>query len=194
MAAAATADSAAPVKAGPSMIVQLGVLLVMTGAAIGIGYVSGGYLNPGGPPAAATAPASHAAPADGKATPEAGHGAGADAGHGAPADAHGEAAAASVSPEHPMIIPLAPITTNLAAPDQVWIRMEVSILLEAAPEQADLADVIHQDILAYVRTVKMHQVESASGFQHLKADLEDIASVRSQGKVKHVLIRTLLFE
>lgn len=189
MAAAATAEAAGPTKAGPSMIVQLGVLLALTGAAVGIGWISGGYLNPGGAPAAETATAadSHAAPAHGKPA--------ADDGHGAPAgDDHGEGAAAAVSPQHPMIIALAPITTNLAAPDQVWVRMELSILLEAAPEEADLADVIHQDILAYVRTVKMHQVAGASGFQHLKADLEDIASVRSEGKVKHVLIRTLLFE
>jgi flagellar FliL protein len=42
--------------------------------------------------------------------------------------------------------------------------------------------------------VKLAQVEGASGFQHLKADLEERAAVRSGGKVRKILIRTLLFE
>ena len=45
-----------------------------------------------------------------------------------------------------------------------------------------------------MRTVKLHQIEGASGFQHLKADLEERAAIRSDGHVKQVLIRTLLFE
>ena len=57
-----------------------------------------------------------------------------------------------------------------------------------------MADAIHQDLLAFVRTVKMHQIEGASGFQHLKADLGERASIRSGGHAKAVLIRTLLFE
>ena len=62
------------------------------------------------------------------------------------------------------------------------------------PADPGLADAIHQDLLAFVRTVKMHQIEGASGFQHLKADLAERASIRSDGHVKAVLIRTLLFE
>ncbi|TIP53475.1 MAG: flagellar basal body-associated protein FliL, partial [Mesorhizobium sp.] len=31
-------------KKGPSLVIQLAMLLVMTGAAIGMGWVSGGYL------------------------------------------------------------------------------------------------------------------------------------------------------
>ena len=45
-----------------------------------------------------------------------------------------------------------------------------------------------------IRTVKMHEIEGASGFRHLKEDLEERAAIRSDGHVKQVLIRTLLFE
>ncbi|EHK52231.1 flagellar basal body-associated FliL family protein, partial [Allomesorhizobium alhagi] len=62
------------------------------------------------------------------------------------------------------------------------------------PQSPDLIESIHQDLLAYLRTVKLHQVEGASGFQHLKADLEERAKIRSGGHVKQFLIRTLLFE
>ena len=53
---------------------------------------------------------------------------------------------------------------------------------------------IHQDILAYVRTLKLHQIEGSSGLIHLKADLDERAAIRSDGHVKRVLIRTMLFE
>jgi len=42
-----------------------------------------------------------------------------------------------------------------------------------APQPPALTEQIHQDLLALVRTLKMHQIEGASGYQHLKADLEE---------------------
>src|SRR5690606_38270777 len=101
--AAAVKDAAvadAPTKSGPSLNVQIGVLLVMTGAAVAMGWLSGGLLT-GGKPGAE--PAAHAAAS--------GHG-GSKSGHDA------EAPAAET------IIPLAAITTNIASPSDVWVRME----------------------------------------------------------------------
>ena len=57
-----------------------------------------------------------------------------------------------------------------------------------------MAEQIQQDLLAYVRTLKLHQIEGASGYQHLKADLEERAALRSGGHVKQVLVRTMLLE
>jgi flagellar protein FliL len=163
---------AAEQKPGPSLVVQLGALALVTAAAVGLGWVSGGYLNDG----AVEKPAVHAAP-----TSIHGETAEGDDGH------------ASEQTPSDTLIPLAGITTNLAAPDDVWVRMEVSIVLDE-PQDASLPELVHQDLLAFVRTVKMHQIEGASGFQHFKADLEERAAIRSDGHVKQVLIRTLLFE
>ncbi|MEP9399840.1 flagellar basal body-associated FliL family protein [Mesorhizobium sp. KR2-14] len=90
-------------------------------------------------------------------------------------------------------IQLEAITTNLAVPNTMWVRLEASIVLDQPPSPT-LADEIHQDLLAYMRTVKVYQIEGASGFRNLKADLEERARIRSSGHVKQVLIRTLLFE
>ncbi len=57
-----------------------------------------------------------------------------------------------------------------------------------------MTEQIHQDLLAYVRTLKLHQIEGASGYQHLKADLDERATLRSGGHVKQVLVRTMLLE
>jgi flagellar FliL protein len=93
----------------------------------------------------------------------------------------------------PTLVTLAPITTNLASPSDVWIRLEASVLYDT-PQSAALTEEIHQDLLALVRTLKMHQIEGASGYQHLKADLEERAAIRSGGHAKQLLIRTLLLE
>ncbi|TIS84784.1 MAG: flagellar basal body-associated FliL family protein, partial [Mesorhizobium sp.] len=83
--------------------------------------------------------------------------------------------------------------TNLAAPSEIWIRLEASVLYDA-PQPQEMTEQIHQDLLAFVRTLKMHQIEGASGYQHLKADLDERAALRSGGHVKQVLIRTMLLE
>jgi flagellar protein FliL len=159
----------APEKKGPSLVVQIGALLVLTAVAVGAGWLSGGYLN------------------GGKAAPAAAH---APAGHG---DQEKGVEGHDAEPASQTIIELAGITTNLAAPSNVWIRMEASIVLDE-PQDESLPELIQQDFLAFVRTLKLHQIEGASGFQHFKADLQDRAAIRSGGHVKQVLIRTLLFE
>ena len=164
--AVATVETSEPSK-GPSLVVQIAVLLVLTGIAAGTGLFAGNMLNGSAPVDTPTGSAAH-----GKAEP-AGDTAEADAKRG--------------------IIALAPITSNLAAPADTWVRMEVAAVFEGAPDPA-VADAVHQDLMAYLRTVKLHQVEGASGYQHLKSDMEERAQIRSEGKVKALLIRTLLFE
>jgi len=169
---AAAAAEPAP-RSGTSLVVQLGALVVMTLAAAGMGWVSGGFMvgkESGGEPA------SHAA-ADA-------HGGG---GHGEESG-HGEQPPASET-----VIPLDAITTSIASPSDTWVRMEVSIVVDD-PQDQELPGLVLQDLLAYIRTVKMHEIEGASGFRHLKQNLEERAAIRSDGHVKQVLIRTLLFE
>ncbi len=168
----------APEKTGPSLITQIGALLGVTALAVGVGWFAGNYLNgesagAAGEKAAAAAP-EKVMPAHREAEEKR------QEGHGA-------------EPASPTVIQLAGITTNLAAPSDVWIRMEASIVLDE-PQDAGLSERVHQDFLAFVRTLKLHQIEGASGFQHFKADLEERAAIRSNGHVKQVLIRTLLFE
>lgn len=149
------------VKRGPSVVVQLGVLAVLTLAAGGVGWLSGGYLNKG-----------VATPAETTARQEAGQ--------------------PPAAPSN--VVDLVPITTNLAVPESVWVRLELSLVLDRPLEDQTLPDAIQQDILAYIRTVKLMQVQGASGYQHLKSDLLERAAIRSNGLVKDILIRTMLFE
>lgn len=158
----ATVEETSPPEKGPSLIIQLAVLLGLTVAAVGAGWLTGQYLT-----ATQSAPALTSQPARGE---------------------EGEAPAAADG-----ILPLQPVTTNLAGPGETWVRMELALVFEDETDAA-IAEFVHQDIMAYLRTVTLSQIEGASGFQHLKSDLEERAQIRTGGKVKSILIRTLLFE
>jgi len=157
-------------KDGPSLIVQVVALLVVTALAAGMGWYAGGYLE------------AHYAQQEKPAS------AGESEVSEKPVEqVSGEAAASS------NVITLDPITTNLADPSDVWVRLELAVVLEDGSDPA-LAQEIHQDFFAFMRTVKLKQIESASGFQHLKADLLERARIRSGGRVKEVLFMTFLYE
>ncbi len=162
------------VKSGPSLVVQIGVLVVLTLVTGGAGWLSGGYLGLGGSvPAAAPTTETGQAPAGDHAQPEGGE-------HGTPGVSN--------------VVDIAPITTNLAVPDTTWIRLELSLVFDKPPEDPALPDLVQQDLMAYIRTVKLMQIEGASGYQYLKSDLLERAGIRSGGLVKDVLVRTMLVE
>lgn len=179
MAAAAGNEKEAPPAKGSSLVVQIGVLAVLTLVAVGTGWFVGGYLKSEANPQPVAAAGEKAA-----------------GGHAAPAADHGEAPADGETPAlyaDPTIIDLVPLTTNLAAPSDTWVRAELAVHFTRQPP-VGVADAIHQDMLGYLRTVKLHQIEGPSGFQHLKADLLERANLVSKGEVKEILVRTLLFE
>ncbi|MBB5571456.1 MULTISPECIES: flagellar basal body-associated FliL family protein [Rhizobium] len=91
------------------------------------------------------------------------------------------------------IVQLEPITTNLAYPSQNWIRLEIALMFKDKPDQ-QLAEAIHEDILAYVRTVSLQQVEGPRGFQYLRDDIQERVDLRSEGRVSKVMFRTFVIE
>lgn len=160
-------DDTAPPKNGPPLFVQIGCLVGLTVVAIGIGWASGLYLNSRQPNAA-------------------------------PGEQLGAVQKATQTnladaQEALGVVYLEPITTNLAGPTGTWVRLELALVFDGEPDML-AAQTIQQDTLAYLRTVKIHQIEGASGFHHLRADLEERAALRTNGKVKSILIRTMLFE
>jgi len=88
------------------------------------------------------------------------------------------------------------IITNLAAPERTWVRLEVALVMdnEQSPEASALAAAISEDIVAFLRTLSLRQIEGASGFQHLREDLADRVRVRGGGKARDLIIQTLVVE
>ncbi len=164
-------DTPPPETTGPSLMVQVAALVGLTVVAVAIGWLAGLYLSGQQPDAR---PGSHGEAEAGKAVKAS------------------ETRLAEVG-EKLGVVYLEPVTTNLAGPAETWVRLELALVFADKPDLV-VAQTVQQDILAYLRTVKFHQVEGPSGFQHLKSDIEERAAIRSEGKVRSVLIRTLLFE
>ncbi len=157
-------DATADKPKGPSLAIQLAVLAVLTVGAVGAGWVSASMI--GDRRAAAT----------GEVTP----------------DRATEIRTSEMS-NGVGIVHIDPITTNLGTPADMWIRLELSLVFTGEPNVA-MSELIHQDLLAYLRTIKVHQIQGASGFQHLKSDLSERAQIRSDGVVREVLVSTMLVE
>lgn len=91
---------------------------------------------------------------------------------------------------------LEPVVTNLANSGETWVRVESSIVFAngALPNPDVAAAEIRQDILAYLRTLSLPQIEGASGLQHLREDLNERASLRSKGLVRELIVETLIVQ
>lgn len=168
MAKAAEATQApAAAAAGPSLVSFMVAMVVLTGLSLGAGGMFGlQVLSRVGqhPPAAKTA---------------------------APPGATGKGRFSDKASLHA----LSPIITNLASPERTWIRLEASIVIDAEGVDAKaLSAAITDDTVAYLRTLSLPLIEGASGLLHLREDLNDRARVRSGGKVRDIIVHTLIVE
>ncbi|MBV9909688.1 MAG: flagellar basal body-associated FliL family protein, partial [Hyphomicrobiales bacterium] len=75
-------------------------------------------------------------------------------------------------------------------------RLEGSIIFDpkslAHPEA--VAGQIGDDVLAYLRTVSLRQLEGPIGLENIRQDLNERAATRSGGKVRAFVIRTLVVQ
>jgi flagellar FliL protein len=91
---------------------------------------------------------------------------------------------------------LSPIVTNLAAPADNWARVEASMVTESLEEEeaSILAARISEDIVAYLRSASVSQFAGVRGLQHLRDELTERANLRSSGKVRELIIETLVIQ
>ncbi len=89
-----------------------------------------------------------------------------------------------------------PVVTNLAAPPDVWIRVEGSILFEGKtlPHGEALVAQISSDILAYMRTQTLQDIQGVAGLQHLRQDLDERVATRTDGHVREFMIKSLVVQ
>lgn len=104
--------------------------------------------------------------------------------------------AGAPSPQPSAIVDLPPIVTNLGSPQDTWIRLEGSIVFDprTLPHPEAVAAKIGDDVLAYLRTVSLRQLEGPIGLEDIRQDLNERAATRSGGKVRAFVIRTLVVQ
>jgi flagellar FliL protein len=106
------------------------------------------------------------------------------------------ALAAMRYPEGTGLKDLAPIITNLSQPPETWVRLEASLVFNAkgGPLPDLLVGEIGNDVLAFMRTVTLRQIEGPSGLRQLGEDLNERVAIRSGGRVRELIIQTLVVQ
>jgi flagellar FliL protein len=57
-----------------------------------------------------------------------------------------------------------------------------------------LAAHVSEDIITYLRSATVTQFEGSRGLQHLRDDLTERANIRSSGKIRELIIETLVIQ
>lgn len=169
-------------------------LILATLLAAGLGV---GSTKVPGWPGAAPKPAAAQAGAHDAAAPEKSadtHGKGADA-HGKSEkkdDKHGAKTPPPTTVSGVQTMP--PIVGPLRAPAQIWVRFEGAIVLDEidAKRAKELMAEIANDTLVYFSTVSLPEIEGPVGLKAVREDLYERARIRSDGKVRELLIQTLV--
>ena len=119
----------------------------------------------------------------------------------ASADAHpGEKPQEGESRDAPLMqlgtMDIPPAVTNLASPRDVWVRIEGAIVFEGAkPPGGDaLAAEISSDLLAFLRTLTLDQIQGVAGLEHLRSDINERVRTRSQGLARKFIIKALVVQ
>ncbi|MGO8798188.1 MAG: flagellar basal body-associated FliL family protein [Roseiarcus sp.] len=112
-------------------------------------------------------------------------------------EAAAEQKAPGVSPDaNSRLLDLPAVVTNLGSPQETWIRLEASLLFDpkATPQPDALGAEIAGDILAFLRTTSLSQIQGPAGLQNLRDDLNERVAIRSGGAAKELVIRTLVVQ
>lgn len=174
------ADSRPPEqRPEPGILVPLLIVLVL-GAGAGFGY---GTTLGAPPPASAARTSGQVGDADGpkRAT---------SAGESSPM---GKADVERLK-EH--VVPLEPMIVNMGSAAGRWLRLEGSVAFAQPIKEGREALVaqLNEDLMGYLRSASLAQVESASSLEFLRDDLTEIVQLRTKGRAKRFVLRTLVIE
>jgi flagellar FliL protein len=162
--------------AGGSMVAFLAVLVVL--ALVGAGAGAGFSMMVLQKPASAAAA-------------KVKEGEGADVAH-APAAPKDEKAGESAAD---LIAPLAPILVSIGGKREHFLRVELAVLFnEKVPERAALLADINTDLVAFLSTLTVEQLDSASGLEFLREDLAEIVQLRTKKRARGVILKSLMVE
>ncbi len=163
-------DEVAEKSSEPSLIVLIAAVVVLTLVAAGAGLGLGMLL----PSQPAEMEQQQAALESGETEPEE-----------TPEYASGES-----------IMMLQPVITNLIEPRGTYIRLEgAAVFAGPTDKQSEvLVSRVAQDIMSVLNTMSLAQIEGPSGLQHLREDLNARAVVRSEGKIKEIVLHSVVVE
>lgn len=90
---------------------------------------------------------------------------------------------------------LKPVVVNLAGSSS-FARIEAALIFKngTLPNPDVTAAEIREDMMAYMRTLSLAQLDGPSALQHLREDLNERAGTRSDGKVIELVLQSLVVQ
>ena len=94
------------------------------------------------------------------------------------------------------LVALEPIVVTLAEPKGVRLRIEASVIFAKASKEDRglLMREMTEDLMAFLRTTPLAQIETASGLEYLREDMTELVQLRSKGGARGLVIRALMVE
>ena len=124
----------------------------------------------------------------------------ADAGHGTDKKAADDGEGGTAEEEEPKgpftVVRLQPVVTNLSGSEDIWVRFEGSMLFDSKSEENPdlLATKLAQHVLAYLRTLKLTDLQGNGAVNAIVEDLNEIATTVTAGQAQGILVSGLVFE
>jgi flagellar FliL protein len=91
---------------------------------------------------------------------------------------------------------LDPVISNLAEPPRMFVRLDTAIVFDrdAVKDVERMKATVSEDILAFLRTLSLGELQGASAFNHLRDDLNDRVRFASGGTVHELVIETMVLQ
>lgn len=90
---------------------------------------------------------------------------------------------------------LPPIIANLGNPPEIFVRLQAALVFEPnTPDSNALATKVGDDIVTYLRTVSLTEIQGPTGYQYLREDLKKRAILLGGGKIQDFLITAFVVE
>lgn len=104
-------------------------------------------------------------------------------------------AAAGRFPSDALEIVLAPIIADIDQDHPTKVRVELSVIAaHGTSNTGTLQSELREDVIAFMKGLKVKDIEGARGFQNLKEQLDDRAKIRGRGTVLGLLVSGLVVE
>lgn len=94
------------------------------------------------------------------------------------------------------IVSLEPVIANIDGNAGRWVRLEGWVAFGQPLKEgreAILAQ-ISEDVMGYLRSTNLSQIESPAGLEFLKEDLMELVQLRTKGRARRFVLRTLVVE
>lgn len=91
---------------------------------------------------------------------------------------------------------LPPVVTNLAGDGKSWIRLQSAIVYEkgALPDIEPLVAALMSDIAAFLGTLDLQAIQGPGGLRRLQEDLNERAAIRSDRRIRELIVETLVVQ